>query len=261
MPFNSITSMYENMPKGQGQFGNYPTLNLKDGDIALFHYLADGGEDDPLCDAAKFHSVDAISNKTQKAYSKEVFCSRSYDEPDSPPSDCESCAGANGIGAQKVSMKMGIWVWCYCILHKINKDNMPWPQVPFQGKTYYREDVEAPVVWKRGPGKDGVNIHQISMVKSMQGTLNKSDFTLVRTGASMQDTVYRPDVLEGKAGVPLNDEQKAIIPKLPSIRDLFTGKRKWPDDGLSAGDEMMTGDSLATMLENKPATSRDKIFG
>lgn len=260
MPFSAIQQMADSMPKGQGQFGNYPTLSLKDGDVALFHYLADGGEDDPLCDAAKFHSVDAISQKTQKAYAKEVFCERTYDNPEDPPSDCECCSGAHGLSAQKLKMQFGIWIWCYCILHKVNPDKQNWEQVPFQGKTYYKETVEAPIVWKRGPGKDQIHIQQVSLVRNMQGTLNKSDFIVTRTGSTMQDTVYKPDVLEGKAGTELNEEQRAIIPKLPSIRDLFRGKAKWPDDGTSFGDEMIPqGESLADMLENKPA--KNKVFG
>lgn len=252
----------DSMPSSGG-FDTYPVLQLKDGDIAYCRFIGDGGSTDKFTDSGYFHQISLISKKTNQPYQRMVFCARSKDEPDSPPSSCEYHEGVHGAEAAKVRLQLGLWLWVTGVVRKNqNKDALKdaskaYPTMKMaNGLEVFYEKIEGPVVYKRGPGKGSEFMTALKLIRDLQGGLNKSDFNIQRRGAGMEDTTYSHSPVAGTTDKQYTDQQKAVIAELPSIMELFSGAETWPRTMNNGGgmNEMIDPATLTSLAPTVTAT-------
>ena len=253
---DAIQKRADEMPSSSG-FDTYPTMALFDGDTAIVRFIGTGATGDPYTDSAYFHKEVRISKRTNKPYTHETVCLRSWDDKDSGVvTPCPNCGGENGVEAAKVSLKIGLWMWITGITranqHKDATTNpssaYPIAQLP-NGQRVFWEAIDGPIVYKRGPGKDRSFLNELRLMRDIAGSLNALDYSIHRKGKGMDDTNYTHIPDPSTRDRQLTDIQKEVISQLPTIAELFSGKETWPrtmtqDEG---GNEMIDPATLTTL--------------
>jgi hypothetical protein len=256
------------MPSSGGGFDTYPTLSLKDRDVAYVRFIGDGGGDDKYTDSGYFHREQKVSQRTNNPYTQTIFCARSFDTPDGDVTPCEWCEGKHGQDAAKVVLQIGLWIWCGTILRNKQREQKEilagkaaFPtKTDKEGRVFFVDEINGPLVYQRGPGKNQSFLDQLKLMRDMAGGLNTMGFTIVRTGSGRDDTNYTHNPIVESKGKEWTEEQKEIIAQLPSIAEIFSGRETWPRT-MSAGgaaNEMITPESLQTLQPSAPAAKETK---
>lgn len=248
----------EEIPQG-GSWDLFPTIQLYDGDTAYIRFVGDGGAEDIYTDSAYFHRVSLISKKSGKPYNREMYCQRTLNKE----LPCEYCDSQHGPDAQKVTLRIGLWSWVSGI-HRANQnpDALKDPNKGYDVREIgnppqkiFWENIEGPMVFKRGPGRGQAFMNQLKLIRELQGGLNTIAFALKRVGATMENTDYQLNPRHETKGQDWTDEQKVVLQQLPGIQELFSGSETWPRSAQAAGNQMIDPSQLTTLAPTAPAAS------
>lgn len=167
-------------------------LRLKGGETAAIHFLTDGKD----LVIANFHPVQKLSSGG-KPYTQEVYCGYGDEGV-----DCKYCLDVTNT--TPIRRRINAYVWVYSLTHE-------------DGKV---EQVNAPRLFRAGPGNGGVFSNTLTSYLRKYTTLTDRDYEWGRQGKGKEDTSYTliPDKV-----VALTDEQKASLQTLPPLGDLVNG--------------------------------------
>ncbi len=187
-------------------------IKLKDGEQALFRFLT---EPDSVI-SAEFHSVKEMTPKGEWRVPR--YCSQD--------SSCKYCAEGSTTGEQ-----IFLWAYCYYILHKQQNPRLDtdsnaskWKRVRLggeDGEVYYQEEVNAPRIFRTGPGKGYTYKNILINYANEFGTYLDRDYKLIRSGAQKENTAY---TLMPKDPKPIDEEIKKIIKTLPDLAKVVSGE-------------------------------------
>jgi len=184
-------------------------IKLKDGEAALLRFLT---EPDSVI-SAEFHSVKDMTPKGEWRVSR--YCSQD--------SSCKYCAEGSTTGEQ-----IFLWAYCYYILHKQQNPRLDtdsnasrWKRVKVGEEPFFQEEINAPRIFKTGPGKGYVYKTTLIKYANEYGTYMDRDYKWFREGAQKENTSY---TLMPKDPKPLSEEIKEVIKTLPDLTKVVNGE-------------------------------------
>lgn len=137
--------------------------------------------------------------------------------------ECPHCVDGN-----KPKGMLYMWTWVYYVLHtrqnpalEQDSDAPRWQPTKVGTQTFYKEDINAPLVFSIGIGKSGVYKNKIISLQQEYGSLGDRDYKLVRTGAEL-DTVY--ELIPKDPSKKSKEVVVTTIESLPPLVDYITGK-------------------------------------
>jgi hypothetical protein len=188
-------------------------ISLGDREVAELRFLTDA---DNLI-KAKIHTLTEMSTKGPR-YPKK-YCTMQ---------DIGTCTYCSQGAALKSFIYL--WAWVYAIYH--NKQNpkldqyqdaIKWEPVKLgDQKTYYKETVNGPMIFKTSMGQKGAYQNMIIGFARDYGSLIDRNYRFSRTGKEL-DTVYQ--LTPGKES-PMPDELTEARKTLPDLGDVIIGKVK-----------------------------------
>lgn len=244
----------ESMPSG-ADWNKYPTIRLEDGDRAIIRMIGTGQDGDIFTDSGTFHAEPRLSQRTGNAYQVLRYCPRNIDQQ----LECDFCSGSHGPDAAKVRLIIGIWAWVWGTVKAkpprgFGQDsritNWPMKQMA-DGSSVMWEEIDGPMVYRRGPGKGNEFITQLRMILNLTGGLNRGQFQLIRKGSTRDDTKYMLEPVPGTADMEWTGEQEVQIKQLPSIAELFADKETWPRSSQDNAMQLVEGLTTLTPQESK----------
>ena len=205
-------------------------LYLGDHEVAELRFLTDA---DGLI-KAKIHTLQEMTPKGMK-YTKK-YCTMD------DLGTCSECA--KGIAAKSF---IYLWAYIFKVYHaaqnpKLDQyaDAKKWSPVKLNdGKTYYVEEVNGPMVFRISIGQKQVYQNTLAGFARDYGTLIDRNYRISRTGKSL-DTIYGITPLKES---PMVDAIKDLY--LPDLGDVIIGKVK----------------SMSPQEEAKPENAEEELFG
>lgn len=159
-------------PEGTGGSSFYP----REGDIAFFHFLSTGEDDDPFFDVFYSHEIPA---KQQGGWPTYRYCP--VDSETIPDHDCRDCAEG-----YKTKKRMAMWLHVYDILRIQTKDGDPqWPTVAYQGRTYFKVEMNKPLFWETSAWRDSCLNDILFLGQQLNGNLQACQMNLITTGQNL----------------------------------------------------------------------------
>lgn len=158
-------------------------LFLKNGDIAFFHFIGTGHDDDPYMEVFLAHELPP-SGDSQWPVAKycPVLSQHDLDYP------CPNCVERSGV-SYKTKERMRMWFYVYNILHKTQRDGEALQVVQFGGQNYFNRVVNRPLVWDNSAWRESP-LDSIIFEYNSLGNLRNSQFTMRATGDN-KDRRYR----------------------------------------------------------------------
>ena len=199
-------------------------LFLDDGEAAIVRFMTDTDE----IIEAKFHEVQEMTpsgNRWRKRY-----CT--FDDS----GICQWCSQGN------VPRRMlFLWSYVYYILHRkqnptleVDSNAQKWDLMKSGSSTYYKEEVNEPRVFRTKAGKDGLLRKMFVDFAEEYGTWCDRDYKWSRSGKGL-DTTYS---LLAKDPKKMEKGIKDIIPTLPNLGDVITGKQYTFSSGKTEKEEV-----------------------
>jgi hypothetical protein len=210
-------------------------LFLGDREIAELRFITDA---EGLI-KAKIHTLEEMSPKGKKFRKK--YCTMD---------DIGTCVNCSA-GAP---LKSFIYLWAYIlnIYHTTQNpkaaeaDSVKWTPIKLKdGKTYYVEAVNGPLVFRISMGHKGAYQNMIVGFARDYGTLCDRNYRISRTGKEL-DTVYQLTPLKES---PAPEAIKEL--KLPDLGDVITGKVKSFNQEDAPAEELPISDPFAEGAEEK----------
>ena len=222
-------------------------VKLKDGEAALLRFLTEPNS----VISAEFHTVKEMTPKGEWRVPR--YCSQD--------SSCKYCAEGGTTGEQ-----IFLWAYCYYILHKqqnprLDTDsNAPkWKRVTDASKqVYFQEEVNAPRIFRTGPGKGSIYKMTLINYANENGTYLDRDYKWIREGSQKENTAY---TLMPKDPKPMSDEIKRIIKTLPDLADVVSGKIISFDQASKEEDIEEVEDIIEEVREEKKSSGKLSKYG
>ena len=184
-------------------------IRLRDGEQALLRFLT---EPDSVI-SAEFHTVKEITPRGEWRVKR--YCSQD--------SSCKYCAEGSTTGEL-----IFLWTYCHYILHKqqnprldTDPDAPKWKRVKVGEQIYFQEEVNAPRIFRTGPGKGYTYKTTLINYANEYGTYLDRDYKWIREGAQKENTAY---TLMPKDPKPMTEEIKKIIKTLPDLAKVVSGE-------------------------------------
>jgi hypothetical protein len=187
-------------------------LVIQDGETAILRFLTDG---DGVV-LAYLHELEEMSVKGKKYVRK--YCTKDT------LGTCEYCTGGD-----KPKGFMYLWAYVYSILHAkqnpaldVDENAKRWQPLKVGSQTFYKEEVDAPLIFMTKVGRKNVYRNMITNYWSeYNNTLCDRDYKWSRVGAGL-DTTY---ALTPKDPTKMSKEVAAIdVSSLIPLPDYITGK-------------------------------------
>jgi hypothetical protein len=211
-------------------------LFLGDHEIAELRFITDA---EGLI-KAKIHTLEEMSPKGKKFIKK--YCTMD---------DVGTCVNCSAGAA----LKSFIYLWAYVlnVYHAVQNpkiaddaDATKWTPIKLKdGKTYYVEAVNGPLVFRISMGQKGAYQNMIVGFARDYGTLCDRNYRISRSGTKL-DTVYQLTPLKES---PAPEAIKEL--KLPDLGDVITGKVKSFNQEDTPAEELPISDPFADKVEEK----------
>lgn len=158
--------------------GGTDQLWLKNGDLAFVHFLSTGDDNDPYIEVYLAHEIPATE---QGGYPMRRYCP--VESGHDPGYDCEYCKGSE---TYKLKERMIMWFWVYDILHvQLRNPEEQLPIVEYQGRNYYRREVNRPLMWEDSAWRESP-LDEIIFMGAQFGNLRNKQMILSRKGDGFQ---------------------------------------------------------------------------
>lgn len=184
-------------------------VRLKDGEAALLRFLT---EPDSVI-SAEFHTVKEMSPRGEWRVKK--YCSQD--------SSCKYCAEGSTTGEL-----IFLWAYCYYILHRqqnpridMDSDAPKWKRGKVGDQIFFQEDINAPRIFRIGPGKGYTYKTTLINYANEYGTYLDRDYKWIREGAQKENTAY---TLMPKDPKPMSEEIRNVIKTLPDLSKVVSGE-------------------------------------
>jgi hypothetical protein len=186
-------------------------VGLRDKELVELRFLTDS---EGLI-KAKIHTVQETTPKGPRYRKK--YCTMQ---------DIGSCVYCSK--GDSIKSNIYLWAWVYTVYHaqqnsrlETNPNADKWQAVKLNdGKTYYKETVNGPMVFKISVGQKGVYQNTIVGFARDYGTLIDRNYRVSRTGSNLDTTYNLVPLKEG----PMPDELAECMRTLPDLGDVITGK-------------------------------------
>jgi hypothetical protein len=142
--------------KPTGDFGN--ELRFRKDDIALVQFATTGDDGDVFFSVYRSHIFPTITRNGQRG-SVSRYCPVQSGEINTPCPFCEQ-------QHDDIKERMSMWFWVTNILHAGIVQDKQFPQVPYQSKYYFNEEVNNwrlwhTSAWKESPFTDIIKLYEI----------------------------------------------------------------------------------------------------
>jgi hypothetical protein len=148
MTMSSLQAMNERMNQWMAEkptFDGGNELRLNRDDLAIFQFVSSGNDGDQFIKVYRSHIVQAISKKG-KPYNTHRYCPvQSGDDVPCPLCD---------QGVKDIKERMSIWMYVMDIMHTQLPQEKQFPMVLYEGKNYYREEVNGWRIWNTSAWRD-----------------------------------------------------------------------------------------------------------
>lgn len=184
------------------------TLKIIDGEIALLRFLTDG--DGVIM--AYIHELEEMGPQGKRWPKR--YCTKE------DTGICEFCE------QNKPKRTIFLWAYVYSIMHtkqnpalELDQNAQRWQPVKSGGMTYYKEEVNKPMIFKTKVGQKNKYQNLITQLWQEYGTLCDRDYKWSRSGSSL-DTDY---TLIAKDPSKISKEVKEELENLPKLSDYVRG--------------------------------------
>lgn len=190
-------------------FNDGTELKLEENDIMLGNFVASGFDGNQFLSVYKSHVFDAIS-KNGKRFNSTVYCPRASGETEL---NCPKCT--EGMSNQKERMSM--WFYVLNIFHATMPKEKQFPQVNWQGKYYFNEEVTGFKIWHSSAWRESP-WSDIKKNSEIYNGLHNCLFQLERTGSGTA-TRYKLYALPNYPGLPpeIYERAKTELESIPVI--------------------------------------------
>lgn len=185
-------------------------LRLRDGDLAFVQFVGTGDDGDEWITAYRAHAVDRISQSGQR-FTNYVYCPQ-----DSGNMDLECPLCLHGYDTYKDRMVM--WFWVRQILHTQRKQDENYPQVDYQGQTYYQEEIDDFRLWENSAWAQSPWDTIMFLYNNYKNKLHGFGAVLMRTGGGGLDTKYSLHSIPETEGISQEryEEAKGRLERIPA---------------------------------------------
>jgi hypothetical protein len=226
-------------------------VSLGDREVAELRFLTDS--EDLI--KAKIHTITEMTPKGKRFRKK--YCTMQ------DLGSCTYCSQGDGLKSL-----IYLWSWVFMIYHTQQnpklaqyQDAVKWTPVKLgDGKTYYKETINGPMVFRISVGQKGAYQNMIIGFARDYGTLTDRNYRFSRTGKEL-DTTYNITPLKES---PMPEEAVEAMKALPDLGDVITGKvKRFGQDEETPTEETMPGDFGdigQAPLEEPPIEETENIF-
>jgi hypothetical protein len=185
-------------------------LMINDGETAILRFITDGAD----VILAHMHEMEEVGPKGKRFVKR--YCTKE------DTGVCEHCSGGD-----KPKGFLYLWSFVYSIIHArqnpqldINQNAPRWQPIKIGSQTFYKEEVNYPMVFATKVGKKSMYRNAITGFWQEYGTLGDRDYKWSRNGAGL-DTIY---TLQPKDPTKKSKEvAEFTLETLPSITDYIVG--------------------------------------
>lgn len=236
---------------GSGGVNFLPELYLRDGEKAFVRFLSKTDGSDDRFGVARVHGIRRVSQKTQKPYFFDQYCTM---EDTGQCVLCDKSEEDKNVG--KASQRLAIWMFVEKVYHKHQNqragedDQEVWVKSQGPNGIVYVETVGAVRLLKKGVGKGGYFINFFKEFRNKYGRLDSRTYEITRMGATKETTSYL--ILPQDKESEMGSELEAIAESLPSIEAVLMNRVAYDRDSdtYSVVDE---GDGPEETVENLPS--------
>lgn len=203
-----------NRPQGGGN-----RLFFRAGDIAFAHFIGSGNDDDPYMEVFIAHELPADQ---PGGYPKLKYCPNLSNHDSAY--ECEYCDA--GL---KTKERMNIWFYVYQVLHSVQPETktgekIDLPRVDFAGKTYWKRDVNRPLLWEASAWRESP-LGDIIFQYGQLGDLRARVMTIRATGNGLErrykiDPLFDSGPFDPNVLNNLPDDQKPTNVRADLLDDL-----------------------------------------
>lgn len=192
--------------KPGGSWGD--ELRFQEGDLIIFNFVASGNDGDMFIKMYRAHEFDVAmrNGRPGKAYR---YCTTQNGESE----ECPYCVQGHTVLKERMSM----WMWVDSILHASMPPEKQYPQVNFQGRVYFREEVGAYRVWNTSAWRDSPWNDILNIAELYQG-LHAFTAQMAVVGRELQRR-YKVYAMPNSTGLPpeLYERAKAELKPIPQM--------------------------------------------
>lgn len=175
---NNLAEMSARMNQWMNEkpsFDGGRSLRFQKNDVIFFQFVASGQDGDQFIKVYRSHIIDIIRNG----------------QPSSVQKYCPIQSGEGGVecpycnqGHTNIKERMSIWMYVMEILHETMPEGKSLQQVPFENRTYFREEVNDFKLWETSAWKESI---WVDILKSDQIYKGLHNFTaqLLVTGEQL----------------------------------------------------------------------------
>lgn len=120
-------------------------LRVQENDIVLFQFVASGNDGDQFIKAYRSHAFDGPATKRGRPTTILRYCLMNGEGV-----ECQYCTQNAG----KIKERMSIWMYVQNILHTTMPPEKQYPQVNYEGRFYFNEEVNDFKIWHTSAWKD-----------------------------------------------------------------------------------------------------------
>jgi len=239
----SLREMNERMTSWMNEkpsFDNGLELRLMRDDLVILQFASNGDDGDSLIKAYRSHVFDQVG-KNNNRYSTHRYCPIQSGEQGVA---CANCEAGNG----DIKERMSIWFWVQNILHTQMPKEKTFPQIQYQGRLYFNEEVMAwklwhTSAWKESPWNDICQLYE--MYKGLHNLT--AQMAVVGDGINRRYKVYA--IPQSPALAPeLYTRAKAECQPIPAILKAQLGQAVAQNP--AAASQIAPGGNLGILAAN-----------
>lgn len=151
------------------------SLRFQKGDVIFFQFVASGQDGDQFIKVYRSHIIEITRNGQPSSVQK--YCPIQSGEGGV---ECPYCAQ----GHTNIKERMSIWMYVMDVLHETMPEGKSLQQVPFENRTYFREEINDFKLWETSAWKESI---WVDILKSDQIYKGLHNFTaqLLVTGEQL----------------------------------------------------------------------------
>lgn len=180
------------------------------GDVVQFHFITSGKDGDPYFEVYQAHEIPAA---TPGAFSTLKPC------PVVSGLDLNAnCMGCNA--GHKLKKRFRVWLYVANIYRTKLREGEQLPLVQLQGRQFYQQTVDGPMVWDSSAWRDGALSDIMALFDALNGDLRATGCVLQVTGEGF-DRRFKLWAPPGQM-TPLPAEvYQSIQPQIKPIKDML----------------------------------------